>query len=133
MVRSSPSGLARVAAVLVLLLALVFLVELGKLTDASCYLAFTAECLIVLCVVAAQRLWFGGHLEGRLLGTLVATVALVGELLNVAVGLPGAHGLQGAPGPGTLAGLVLEVAIIATILKDGLAKPPDGAPLTSRL
>lgn len=122
MVRPAPTSRAKVAAVTTLLLGLLFLGTWRGVDEAAGYLGLTSAVIVGASVVAAQRLWFGGHLEGRVLACVLCVVAFAGGLLNVSVGLPGAPSLHESIGPPTWVAFALEVVSVWLVVSDGLRR-----------
>jgi hypothetical protein len=120
MVRAFATRGARATAMAVLLVSLVLAVKLPALWSAASYLGVLTGVLVGLGVLAAVRLWFGGHLEGRLAAGLVAALALTGQLLNATLGLPGASALQGPIGTWGLLAVVGELAVLGLLGRDAL-------------
>ena len=114
--RTTPAT-ARAAASVVALLALVFAWRLPAITDAASYLAPVAGAVVVAGLVAALRL-LTGHADGWLLALAAAAVALMGQVLNEAAGLPAARELHGPPGWAGAVALGCEVTIaVLTVLR----------------
>jgi hypothetical protein len=123
MTRSTPSSRARLVALMMLGLAAAFLADARTVGAAAAYLGLLAAVIIVLSLVAAQRLWFGGHIDGRVLACVLAGVAFVGQVLDLTVGLPGAESLRNGRGLLGVAALLLEVAVAWTLAGDRVLKP----------
>ncbi len=118
MVLSAPTRQARGAAVATALLGLAYATKWREIAGTADYLGLVVGVVVVLSAVAAPRLWFGGHLDGRVVATSVAVIALAGQLLNRTVGLPGAESLADQMGLASLIGIVLELAILALLARD---------------
>jgi hypothetical protein len=125
MVGSAPSSRAKAAAVAMLLLGALFLLSWHGVDAAASYLGLMAAVIAVLAVVSAQRLWSGGHLDGRLLACVLSVVAFVGGLLNLTVGLPGAPSLHESSGPATWVAFALEVGAVWLIARDHVHRTPE--------
>lgn len=107
--RSTPAT-APAAALAAGLLALVFAWRLPAIADAAFYLAPVAVAVVVVGLLATLRL-VTGHPDGWVLALAAAAVALMGQVLNEAAGLPAARELHGRPGWAGAVALGCEVAI----------------------
>ena len=122
--RTTPAT-ARAAASAVALLALVFAWRLPAITDAASYLAPVGGAVVVAGLVAALRL-HTGHADGWLLALAAAAVALMGQVLNQAAGLPAARELHGPPGWAGGLALCCEVAVaVLAVLRLRSRAVPD--------
>ena len=124
--RTTPAT-ARAAASAVALLALVFAWRLPEIAAAASYLAPVAGAVVVAGLVAALRL-LTGHADGWLLALAAASVALMGQVLNEAAGLPAARELHGTPGwAGAVTfGCEVTVAVLAVLRLRSRAVPDPG-------
>ena len=123
-VAASPGNrLARLTAGACLVLGLVLLWRLPLLADTAEYLGLVGAGAALGALVAAARL-LTGHGDGRALALTVAAIVLVGQALNVFAGLPGASDLRGGVGWATVTALLAEVAVVALVGRDALARAP---------
>lgn len=113
----------RLTAVACAVLGLVLLWRLPLLAHTAEYLGLVGAGVALGALVAAARL-LTGHGDGRALALTVVALALVGQALNVFAGLPGASGLQGRVGWATVTTLAAEVAVVALVGREALARAP---------
>lgn len=109
---------ARLAALGVVLLGLLYLARLPVIAQAAGYLGVLAMAVVLVSAVAGFRLWTGGFLEARLLAVGLSALTLAGQLLSMLVGLPGAARLAGHPGPVGAAALLVELGIVLVLATD---------------
>ena len=122
--RTTPAT-ARAAASAVAQQATVFAWRLPAITDAASYLAPVAGSVVVVGLVAALRL-LTGHADGWVLALAAAAVALMGQVLNQAAGLPAARELHGRPGWAGAVALGCEVAVaVLAVLRLRSRAVPD--------
>ena len=122
--RTTPAT-ARAAASAVALLATVFAWRLPAITDAASYLAPVGGAVVVAGLVAALRL-HTDHADGWLLALAAAAVALMGQVLNQAAGLPAARELHGPPGWAGAVALCCEVTVaVLAVLRLRSRAVPD--------
>ncbi|HJR40327.1 MAG TPA: hypothetical protein VJ819_18240 [Nocardioidaceae bacterium] len=123
MVMSLHTARARAAAVTMLLLGACFAVQIPRLTDVAPYLGVLIGAGVAAGVFAAVRLWFGGHMEGRVLALTLALAGLVGHGLNYAAGLPGASALEGNVSGASMLAIPLELATVVLLVLDAARRP----------
>lgn len=121
-----PTPCARLAAVASLLLGVVLLLALPDLGRAASYLAVLAGAAALTAIAAGAAIWRRVGLVARTVGVLAAASLVLGELLALSVGLPGARGGLGALSPVEgAAPLGLALAVLGLLLVDALRRRPQ--------
>jgi len=85
----------------------------------------------MIAVFTSYRLWFVGHIAARILAVTVAGLLILGQVLNLVVGLPGADELAGSAGVWDVVGLTLAVLTVVVLAADrdrSPALPPPRPP-----
>ena len=125
---TTPSSFSRFAAVSSLLLGAVLVAVVPALAHAAFYIGVLAGASAVVALAAGYVLWFRASLVARAVAALAAAATLVGEMLQVLEGLPGARGLgRLTPLESALAG-ALAVLVLGLLLVDSLRRHPEQAP-----
>ncbi|HET6624968.1 MAG TPA: hypothetical protein VFG63_01130 [Nocardioidaceae bacterium] len=123
MIMSMRTRRARMAALSVLLLGVAYLVQVPRLTGLAAYLGVLAGAGVAVAFLAAARLWWGGHGDGRLLATCLSVVGLVGHLLNYVAGVPGASSIRGQVSDASVVAVILELSTLGLLVVDALRRP----------
>jgi hypothetical protein len=126
MLQSRPSARARLAGLTVLLLGGTYAVQIPRLVDVAAYLGVLAGSGFAVACLAAVRLWFGGHMDGRLSALTLSAVGLAGHLLNLLAGLPGATVLRGHVSPVSIVSIALDLLTIVLLVSDAARHPSPG-------
>ena len=126
--QTTPTRCSRGAAVSSVLLGASLVAVLPVLTRAAFYVGVLAAASAALALVAGYVLFTRATLVVRTVAALAAGSTLLGHMLQILEGLPGARGL----GRLTLleggAALGLAAAVIAFLLTDALLHRPEQAP-----
>ena len=125
LVQSASPWRAKSAAVATALLALLIVLQLRDVADVAIYLALLMVVAVPIALFASVRLWGGGTWEGRIISGGLSLVGLVGQVLNLTAGLPGASALQGGIGQEAVLTTILEVATLVLLGIDVSRRPPE--------
>ena len=123
-----PTTPGRVASLMALVLGAVLLVHCREVADEASYLGVLAGVLGLVGLASGVRLWLGCRCAAPICAVLLSAAVLTGQVLNLAVGLPGAPGLRSELGGTSAVLVVLEVALIGLVLAGGLFRTPAPVP-----
>lgn len=124
MVMSVVTWRTKAAAVGIALLALLYTAQLRAVADVAAYLSLLMVVAVLVALFAAARLWNAGTFDGRALAAALCLVALVGQLLNSTIGLPGANDLRGVLTLELALGVGLEAGVLVLLTVDVFRRPP---------
>jgi hypothetical protein len=112
-------------------LGLVLMLGLPTLWAAAFYVALLAAVAASVSLGAGFALWRHDSLVARSGAVLAAAAILLGELLTVSLGLPGASELAQLAAPVEVHALValgLSAGVLVCLLSDGFRRPPEPGP-----
>ena len=95
MAGSGPNRLIKFAALSMLSLGLVSTLAAPRLFDAASYIGLVTLLIALLSLLCGVWLWARPSFESRLVAILIAAGAVLGQCLNMTIGLPGASVLDG--------------------------------------
>jgi hypothetical protein len=124
----TPTRCSRAAALSSVLLGASLVAVLPVLTRAAFYVGVLAAASAALALVAGSVLWSRATLIVRTVAALAAGSTLLGELLQIFQGLPGARELGRLTLVEIAAALGLSAAVLALLLADALLHRPEQAP-----
>ena len=111
---------SRLVALGAFVLGLVLAVKLSEVTAAAPYLGLVASGLLVLAFGSVAWLWATESLASRTAACVLAVAVATGQVLDAALGLPGAASLGEGIGPWGLVALGAEAFMLAVVLAPGL-------------
>jgi hypothetical protein len=125
---TAPTRLTRVAAVASLLLGLALAAALPAVTEAAFYVGLLAGASAAVAAVAGLLLWSHATMLVRAVAALGAGATILGQLLQLVEGLPGAREL-GRIGPSSSGiAFVLATVVVVSLLLDARARGRDLPP-----
>lgn len=125
---AAPSGCSRAAAAASFLLGGVLLFVMPTLADAAFYVAVLAISAAAVAISAAVHLWLRVTLLARTVAGLAAGTILLGEAVQLSLGLPGAAGLGRLGVVESTLAVGSAALVLVLLLVDAARRRPEPAP-----
>lgn len=119
---------ARAAALCILVLAAMNLLRLAAVLEAAVYLGVLTVLGSAVAAAAAYRLWRWGSFDARALAGGIAVLTLGGQAINLWVGIPGAHELEGRVSAATVLTALAAIATLVLLAIDSRRRSRERTP-----